>query len=250
MDNLLIEARSVSASYDSGLVLREISFGIMPGERVALVGANGAGKTSLLLTMVGILPLTSGILRIGGIELGAGSSARNPQNKRKLKELREQVSLVFQDPEDQLFMPSIYEDLAFGPRNMGLDEDAVRRRVDEILNRLGIGFLRDRSPLRLSGGEKRLTAIATALTMNPEILLFDEPTAFLDPKARRNLMHLLQSLPHTQLIATHDLDFAAALCPRTILLLEGAVFAQGPSAELLRNRDLMDQCNLEAICTP
>jgi cobalt/nickel transport system ATP-binding protein len=247
MDNPLIEARAVSAAYDSGLVLREISFGIMPGERVALVGANGAGKTSLLLTMVGILPLASGILRIGGIELGAGLSARNPQNKRKLKELREQVSLVFQDPEDQLFMPSIYEDLAFGPRNMGLDEDTVRRRVDEILDRLGIGLLRNRSPLRLSGGEKRLAAIAAALTMKPEILLFDEPTAFLDPKARRNLMRLLQSLPHTQLIATHDLDFAAALCPRTILLLEGAVFAQGPSAELLRNRDLMDRCSLEAM---
>ncbi|MDR2739621.1 MAG: energy-coupling factor ABC transporter ATP-binding protein [Treponema sp.] len=247
MDNPLIEARSVSAAYDSGMVLREISFRIMPGERVALVGANGAGKTSLLLTMVGILPLTSGTLCIGGIEFGAGLSARDPQNKRKLKELREQVSLVFQDPEDQLFMPSIYEDLAFGPRNMGLDEDAVRRRVDEILDRLGIGFLRNRSPLRLSGGEKRLAAIAAVLTMNPEILLFDEPTAFLDPKSRRNLMHLLQSLPHTQLIATHDLDFAAALCPRTILLLEGAVFAQRPSAELLRNQELMDQCNLEAL---
>jgi cobalt/nickel transport system ATP-binding protein len=256
MDNPLIEARSVSAAYDSGMVLRDISFEIMPGERVALVGANGAGKTSLLLAMVGILPLAAGILRIGGIELDAGLSGRDPKdpwgpkdphNKRKLKELRKLVSLVFQDPEDQLFMPSIYEDLAFGPRNMGLDEDAVRLRVDGILDRLGIGFLRDRSPLRLSGGEKRLAAIAAALTMDPEILLFDEPTAFLDPKARRNLIRLLQSLPHTKLIATHDLDFAAALCPRTILLLDGAVFAQGPSAELLRNRDLMDQCSLEAM---
>ncbi|WP_010254495.1 energy-coupling factor ABC transporter ATP-binding protein [Treponema primitia] len=244
MDNPVIEARSVSAAYGSTttLALREISFDIPPGERIALVGANGAGKTSLLLAMVGILPLVSGVLRISGIELDKGS-----QDKRKLKELREQVSLVFQDPDDQLFMPSIYEDLAFGPRNMGLDEDAVHNRVDAVLDRLGIGFLKDRSPLRLSGGEKRMAAIAASLTMNPQVMLFDEPTAFLDPKARRNLMGVLQSLPHTQLIATHDLDFAAVLCPQVILLREGAVFAQGPTTELLRNGDLMDQCGLEAI---
>ena len=247
MDTPFIEAQSVSAAYDSGPALRNVSFGIMRGERVALVGANGAGKTSLLLAMVGILPLVSGMLRIGGIELGAGPSARDLRHKRKLKELRGLVSLVFQDPDDQLFMPSIYEDLAFGPRNMGLDEDAVRRRIDEVLGRLGIGFLRDRSPLRLSGGEKRLAAIAATLTMNPEIVLFDEPTAFLDPKARRSLMRLLQYLPHTQLIATHELNFAATLCSRTILLREGAVFAQGPSAELLQNQGLMEACGLEAM---
>ncbi|AEF86585.1 cobalt import ATP-binding protein CbiO 2 [Treponema primitia ZAS-2] len=244
----VIEACSLSAAYDgqaangSGMVLREIAFAIQAGERVALVGANGAGKTSLLLTMVGILPIASGSLEMGGVELGAG-----PQDKRKLQELRSRVSLVFQDPEDQLFMPSIYEDLAFGPRNMGLSETEVRDRVDEVLDRLGISFLRDRSPLRLSGGEKRLAAIAASLTMNPSILLFDEPTAFLDPKARRKLMGILQSLPHTQLIATHDLDFAASLCPRVILLQEGAVFAQGPAEELLRNGALMDQCGLEAV---
>jgi cobalt/nickel transport system ATP-binding protein len=144
-------------------------------------------------------------------------------------------------------MPSIYEDLAFGPRNMGMDEGEVRSLVDEVLDRLGIGFLRDRSPLRLSGGEKRLAAIAASLTMNPRVMLFDEPTAFLDPRARRNLMGALRSLPQAELIATHDLIFAAALCPRVILLREGAVFAQGPTAELLRNGDLMDQCGLEAI---
>ncbi|GHV73016.1 putative ABC transporter ATP-binding protein [Spirochaetia bacterium] len=240
----LIEARSVSAVYGGGggPVLREINFSIPPGERVALVGANGAGKTSLLLSMVGILPITSGQLRIGAIEITAGT-----QDKRKLKTLREQVSLVFQDPDDQLFMPSIYEDLAFGPRNMGLSEDTVHHRVDEVLHRLGIGFLKDRSPLRLSGGEKRMAAIAASLTMNPQVMLFDEPTAFLDPKAQRNLMGVLQSLPHTQLIATHDLAFAAVLCPQVILLQKGAVFAQGPAAELLRNGELMDQCGLEAI---
>jgi cobalt/nickel transport system ATP-binding protein len=206
------------------------------------VGANGAGKTSLLLTMVGILPLASGSLVIGGVEFGAGV-----QDKRKLKDLRSRVSLVFQDPEDQLFMPSIYEDLAFGPRNMGLAETEVRRRVDEVLARLGISFLRDRSPLRMSGGEKRLAAIAAVLTMNPDILLFDEPTAFLDPRARRNLIGVLRSLPHTELIATHDLSFAAALCPQVILLRNGAVFAQGPTEELLRNTEMMDQCCLEVL---
>ncbi|GHV75785.1 putative ABC transporter ATP-binding protein [Spirochaetia bacterium] len=243
MDNAIIEARSISAAYGSttGPALQNITFSIPPGERIALVGANGAGKTSLMLAMVGILPLVSGSLRIGGIELGAGT-----QDKRTLKDLRGQVSLVFQDPDDQLFMPSIYEDLAFGPRNMGLDEEAVHHRVDEVLRRLGIDFLKDRSPLRLSGGEKRMAAIAASLTMNPQVMLFDEPTAFLDPKARRNLMGVLQALPLTQLIATHDLDFAAALCPRVILLRQGAVFAEG-SAELLRNGDLMDQCGLEAL---
>jgi cobalt/nickel transport system ATP-binding protein len=247
-DDPAIEARSLSAAYNgqaaggSGMVLREIAFAIQAGERVALVGANGAGKTSLLLAMVGILPIASGSLGMGGVELGAG-----PQDKRKLQELRSRVSLVFQDPDDQLFMPSIYEDLAFGPRNMGLSEAEAQSRVDEVLGRLGIGFLRDRSPLRLSGGEKRLAAIAASLTMNPAILLFDEPTAFLDPKARRKLMGILQSLPHTQLIATHDLDFAAAICPRVILLQEGAVFAQGPAEKLLRDGELMDQCGLEAI---
>jgi cobalt/nickel transport system ATP-binding protein len=245
----LVKACFISAAYGgsvsatgSGMALREVSFDIPPGERVALIGANGAGKTSLLLAMVGILPLTSGSLRIGDLEIGAGT-----QDKRKLKTLREQVSLVFQDPDDQLFMPSIYEDLAFGPRNMGFSEDAVHHRVDEVLHRLGIGFLKDRSPLRLSGGEKRMAAIAASLTMNPQGLLFDEPTAFLDPKAQRNLMGVLQSLPHTQLIATHDLAFAAVLCPQVILLREGSVFAQGPAEELLRNGDLMDQCGLEAI---
>jgi cobalt/nickel transport system ATP-binding protein len=206
------------------------------------VGANGAGKTSLLLALVGILPLTSGSIRVGTVELGPDTG-----DKKKLRELRSLVSLVFQDPEDQLFMPSIYEDLAFGPRNMGLDEGEIHSLVDEVLDRLGIGFLRDRSPLRLSGGEKRLAAIAATLTMNPRVMLFDEPTAFLDPRARRNLMGALRSLPQAELIATHDLSFAAALCPQVILLREGAVFAQGPAEELLRNSEVMDQCGLEVL---
>jgi cobalt/nickel transport system ATP-binding protein len=160
------------------------------------------------------------------------------------EELRRKVGLVFQNPDDQLFMPRVWDDLAFGPRNMGLDETEVTRRVDAALDVLGIAGLRSRSPLRLSGGEKRLAALAAVLTMEPQVMLLDEPTAFLDPRSRRVLASVLQGLPHTKLIATHDIPFVAELCPRAIILKDGMLRAQGPAADLLGDTALMEECGL------
>jgi cobalt/nickel transport system ATP-binding protein len=196
--------------------------------------------------MVGIIPITKGSITVDTVE--ALPEAETPGGRRKAaairEELRRRVGLVFQNPDDQLFMPLIYDDLAFGPRNMGLDETEVRRRVDAALRALGITGLRSRSPLRLSGGEKRLAAIAAVLTMGPSVMLLDEPTAFLDPRSRRTLMTVIRGLPHTRLIATHDISFAVELCPRVILLKDGAIRAQGPAAELLNDVELMEECGL------
>jgi cobalt/nickel transport system ATP-binding protein len=244
----MISLKEVSAGYTAGTaVLRGVSFEVTAGERTALVGANGAGKTSLLLTLVGVLPLAAGEFTLDGITLRAGEGRAGPRESRnsQTRELRRRAALVFQNPDDQLFMPRVYDDLAFGPRNLGLGEEEVRRRVEAALDRLGIAFLRDKSPLKLSGGEKRMAAIASVLTMEPSVLLFDEPTAFLDPKARRVLTRALEALlsdrrSATALIATHDLAFAAELCDRVIFLREGRVFAQGPAAELLGDARLLD----------
>jgi cobalt/nickel transport system ATP-binding protein len=203
------------------------------------VGANGAGKTSLLLVLAGVLPLLSGEFTLDGITITAESKKK--VRGSPIEELHRRAALVFQNPEDQLFMPSIYEDLAFGPRNMGIHEDEVRRRVEEVLEKLGISHLKDRSPLKLSGGEKRIAAIASVLTMNPAVMLFDEPTVFLDPKARRALSRVMVSLPHTKLVATHDLSFAEEVCDRVLLLREGRLLGQGKAADVLKKNELLDK---------
>jgi cobalt/nickel transport system ATP-binding protein len=200
--------------------------------------------------MAGLLPLTTGSIAIEGIELlpeskHSGMSRSSTVATTELLRLR--TGLVFQNPEDQLFMSSIYDDLAFGPRNMGLDEAEVARRVEAALQILGIPHLRSRSPLKLSGGEKRLAAIATVLTMEPKVMLFDEPTAFLDPRSRRALLKTLADLPHTKLIATHDLSFARELCGRALVLKDGALLAEGRTEELLRDSPLMEACGLAAF---
>ncbi len=234
----MIEIKNISVTYPDGTsAISDISLAIGDGESAALIGANGAGKTTLLLSIVGVLPAERGLISVDGIELG----------KKSLSEVRRRVGMVFQDPDDQLFMPLIYDDVAFGPRNLGLSEEAVEKRVDAALSSLGIAHLRDRSSLRLSGGEKRIAAIATVLAMEPTMMIFDEPTAFLDPKARRNLINLLRRLPHGKLIATHDLSFAEEVCPRAILLKNGRIFADGRTGELIRDDRLMDECGVEAL---
>ncbi|MDR1374257.1 MAG: energy-coupling factor ABC transporter ATP-binding protein [Treponema sp.] len=213
--------------------MRNLSLDLKAGECAALIGANGAGKTSLLLALAGILPLQSGSITLGASELDSGV--------RPGTGLRRRIGLVFQNPEDQLFTASIWEDLLFGPRNMGLGEAEAARRAEAVLAKLGIGFLRDRSPLKLSGGEKRLAAMAAVLTMEPELLLFDEPTAFLDPRARRDLAALITDLPQAKIVATHDTVFAEELCSWIFLLKNGELAAQGETRSLLADRELMEK---------
>lgn len=208
----------VSASYEpyaDTCVLNDISFHIVKGESAALIGANGAGKTSLFLALAGILPLIHGSIFIDGIAL----------SKHTVKIVQRKIGFVFQNPDDQLFMSRVYDDVLFGLLNMGIAEGTAQSRAWETLAKLGIEHLAERSPLRLSGGEKRLCALAAVLAMDPEILFFDEPTAFLDPKAQRTVTAIIRALPHTKLIATHDLAFAQTLCTRALILRSGSLAA-------------------------
>ncbi|MDR2649758.1 MAG: energy-coupling factor ABC transporter ATP-binding protein [Clostridiales bacterium] len=206
-------------------------------ESVALAGENGAGKTTLMLAITGVLPIAEGSVQVDGITL----------EKKNLNDIRARTGLVFQNPDDQLFTASVYDDIAFGPRNYGLPEKQVAERVNQTLEELGITRLLGRSALKLSGGEKRLAAIAAVLSMNPSVLLFDEPTAFLDLKARRNLIRLLNKMPQTKLIASHDLLFLEEVCGRAVLMKNGTVFTEGAPADLFHDKKLMEDCGLEAI---
>jgi cobalt/nickel transport system ATP-binding protein len=234
----MIETNDLSVIYPDGTkAVDGVSFSVKDGQSVALIGANGAGKTSLLLALVGVLPASAGCITVDGI----------PLSKSTVNEIRRRVGMVFQNPDDQLFMPLIYDDIAFGPRNFGLEEEAVENRVDFALTQLGIAHLKNRSSLKLSGGEKRTAAIATVLAMEPTAMLFDEPTAFLDPRARRNLIGVLNRLSHGKLIATHDLAFAEEVCSRVILIKAGRIFADGDPKKLLYDQTLMEDCGVEAI---
>jgi cobalt/nickel transport system ATP-binding protein len=226
----------VSAAYAplSDRVLEDVSFSIHKGETVALIGANGAGKTSLFLAIAGILPLARGSISIDGIEL----------SKANLKAVRRKLGFVFQNPDDQLFTARIYDDILFGLLNMGLPLEDAAIRINETLKRLGIEHLADRSPFRLSGGEKRLCAMAAVLAMEPELLLFDEPTAFLDPRSQRNVSAVINSLPHTKIIATHDLAFAKALCSRALILCSGSLAADGTPETLFTGMEKMAEWGL------
>lgn len=221
---------------DKTTAIMDLSLHISAGEHVALVGANGAGKTSLLLALAGVLP-AKGRIVMNDILL----------ERKNLTKIRNSVGMVFQNPDDQLFMPVIEEDIAFGLRHLGLPEQEVQRRIEDTLEQLQIAHLRKRTTLKLSGGEKRMAALATVLVMKPPVLLLDEPTAFLDPKARRRFIETLQVLSETMLVATHDLTFAAEVCPRSVLLKNGDIFADGPSKDLLYDVALMDACGVEAI---
>lgn len=233
---MMLKLRDVTVIYpDKTKAVDNLSFTLNDGESVALIGANGAGKTSLLLAIVGILEHASGTIEINGIEL----------SKRTVNEVRKQIGLVFQNPDDQLFMPLIFDDIAFGCRNFGLPEELVTARVDLTLDQLNISHLRNRSSLKLSGGEKRMAAIASVLAMSPAVLAFDEPTAFLDHKARRALIRTLKQLPHAKIIATHDMAFAAEICNRVVALKDGRVAAEG-AISLLHDKTIMESCGLEA----
>jgi len=236
MSHHLLEVKNLHFTYPDGhQALKGIDFTIRHGESVGLVGANGAGKSTLLLQLVGVLFPSQGEVRVG----------ETPVVKNTLSLIRQTLGLVFQDPDDQLFMTTVFDDVAFGPRNYKLPEDEVTRRVQLALETVGILHLQDRPPYKLSGGEKRAAAIATVLAMRPDILVMDEPSTALDPRARRRLINLLATFAHTKVIASHDLDMVLDLCSRTIVLSGGRVMADGPTLEIFRDEALMERCGLE-----
>lgn len=236
MSHHSIECSGVHFRYPDGTpALNGVSFSVSHGESVALVGANGAGKSTLLMHLMGFLVPTEGEVRIGEI----------PVTKGTVRDIRRSIGMVFQDPDDQLFMPSVAEDVAFGPLNLGLPDAEVAARVDDALARVGASHLKDRPPYRLSGGEKRAVSIATVLAMCPSALVMDEPSSNLDPRARRRLIELLTTFDHTKIIATHDLDLALELCERTIVMSGGAVTADGPTRDVFADEGLMARSGLE-----
>lgn len=226
----VVEIEHLSFTYQDGKqALFDISLEVMPGEKIALIGANGAGKSTLLLHVNGILQGTNRVL-VNGIEV----------EKNNLGIIRGMVGIVFQNPDDQLFCTSVYEDVAYGPIYQGLDRTLVRSRVNEALDAVGMIDYTDRNPYHLSMGEKKRIAIATVLSMKPEILVLDEPSAGLDPRSRRELIELLIGLPQTMIVATHDLGLVAQLTSRTIVLNQGRIAADGPSSAILENCDLLE----------
>jgi len=232
----LVEAVGLTHVYEDGTrALNDVSFRITHGESVAIIGANGAGKSTLLMHLNGHLKPTRGEVRIG----------ETPITPKTLPAIRRTVGLVFQDPDDQLFMPTVFDDVAFGPRNLGLPEPDVERRVREALQCVGVWGVRARPPYRLSGGEKKRVAIAGVLAMSPDVLVMDEPTSGLDPRARRQLIGLLREFSHTRIFTSHDLDMVLELCPRTIVLCEGAVMADAATQAIFGDDALLERCQLE-----
>ena len=215
-----------------------VSFCITHGEKVTLVGANGAGKSTLLLHTNGLLIPSQGEVVMGGIKL----------TRRTLPLVRQSVGLVFQDSDNQLFMPTVEEDVAFGPSNMRLEPEEIRRRVTEALDAVGALHLRGASPFRLSGGQKKRVAIATVLAMEPSVLVMDEPTSNLDPRARRQIIDLRRRFSHTSLIATHDMVMVLDLCDRTIVMKEGRIVADGSTRHVFGDLALLEECGLEQPC--
>ncbi|WP_028929941.1 energy-coupling factor ABC transporter ATP-binding protein [Pseudonocardia asaccharolytica] len=233
---LSLAVSGLAFTYPDGTqALHGIDLSIAAGERVALLGPNGAGKTTLVLHLNGILTPGHGSVAVGGL----------PVTKANLHEIRRRVGIVFQDPDDQLFMPTVRADVAFGPANFGVRGDALDERVHAALDAVGMAEHADRSPLHLSGGQRRRVALATVLACDPEILVLDEPSSNLDPVARRELAEVLLGLDRTILMVTHDLPYALQLCPRSIVIDDGVVVADGPTRELLADPDLLRRHRLE-----
>lgn len=231
-----LEVRGLSFRYPDGYpALDGAAFHIHPGERVALLGPNGAGKTTLVLHLNGILRPQAGTVRVAGLEV----------DDEHLMEVRRRVGLVFQDHDDQLFMPTVRQDVAFGPANFGLRGAELEDRVVDALDAVGMRDVADRAPHHLSLGQRRRVAVATVLAMRPEILVLDEPSSNLDPASRRELVGILQSLDITMLMVTHDLPYALELCSRALVMSHGRIVADGPTADILSDRDLMKANRLE-----
>ncbi|MDD3037561.1 energy-coupling factor ABC transporter ATP-binding protein [Bacteroides sp.] len=236
MSHHYIKFNNVHYTYSNGYeALKGVSFRITHGEKVALVGANGAGKSTLVLHTNGLLLPKEGSVNVGDI----------PIDKKTLPIVRQSVGLVFQNPDDQLFMPTVEEDVAFGPINMKLPPQEVERRVKLALDAVGASALRKRVSYQLSGGQKKSVAIATVLSMEPNILVMDEPSSNLDPKARRQIINLIRSFRHTCLVATHDLEMVWELCERTMVMNDGKVVADGNTKDIFSDIALLERCGLE-----
>ena len=236
MSTPTLQVSGLAYAYPDGhQALFGVDLHIHPGERVALLGPNGAGKTTLVLHLNGILSGGAGTVDVAGLRV----------EKRNLAEVRRRVGLVFQDPDDQLFLGTVRQDVAFGPANLGLRGEELDRRVRHALEQVGMAEYADRPPHHLSFGQRRRVAVATVLAMEPEILVMDEPSSNLDPASRRELAEIVQSLDVTVLMVTHDLPYALELCPRSVILSEGAVVADGPTREILSDRELMAAHRLE-----
>jgi cobalt/nickel transport system ATP-binding protein len=231
-----VRVRGLCHTYPGGgPALDGVDLEVAPGERVAVLGPNGAGKTTLVLHLNGVLTPTQGAVEIGGLAVV----------KQNLREVRRRVGIVFQDPDDQLFMPTVRDDVAFGPSNLGWSSEEVERRVAAALDAVGMAHAADRPPHHLSFGERRRVAVATVLSMDPEVLVLDEPTSNLDPASRRELAEVIRSLSVTVVLVTHDLPYALELCPRSVLLDRGVVVADARTGDLLADRALMAAHRLE-----
>jgi cobalt/nickel transport system ATP-binding protein len=231
-----VEIRGVEFAYPDGKrALEGVDLEIEAGERVAILGPNGGGKTTLALHLNGILEPHAGSISIGGL----------PVVEQNFLEIRRTVGLVFQDPNDQLFMPRVREDVAFGPANLGISGEELEKRVDAALDVVAGTEFADRPPHHLSGGEKRRAALATVLAMAPDVLVLDEPSSGLDPAGRRDLIATLASLPMTQVIITHDLPLALELCSRSVIMNQGRVVADDATSKLLSDDDLLAANKLE-----
>ena len=232
----MIEIENVSYSYEPGRpVIRDLSLTVADGETVGLIGANGAGKSTLMKLLLGLLPCTSGRILVDGTEV----------KKETLYAIRGKLGFVLQNSDNQMFMPTVYEDMMFGPLNYGVSRAEAEKRVDAVLAQLGIEELKHRHNHKISGGEKRMAAIATVLAMDPEVILMDEPTSALDPCNRRIVINTIRSLKCTKIITSHDLDMILDTCSRVVLLSDGRIAADGSAQELLRDRELLESNRME-----
>lgn len=234
-------AKGVSFSYGhqrkekEHFALRDINFEVQEGESIGIIGSNGAGKSTLLKLLIGIEEHYTGLLQVGGIAV----------EKQNLAKIREKTGYVFQSSDNQLFMTTVYDDVAFAPENYGMSQEEVKKRTKEALEKVHMEELAKEKIYRLSGGQKKLAAIAAVLSMQPDMLIMDEPSAALDPKNRRNLIHVINELKITKIIASHDLDFIYDTCERTILLCEGNIAEEGKTREILHNEELLEKNGLE-----
>lgn len=231
----MIEFKNVSFSYEKKTpVLKNLSFTINDGEAVGLIGANGAGKSTIMKILLGLIPCDGEVL-VDGI----------PVKKENLPKVRRKLGFVLQDSDNQMFMPTVYEDMVFAPRNYGLSKEEAEAKVDKVLSELGLTELKHRYNHKISGGEKRMAAIATILAMEPEAILMDEPSTALDPMNRRTVINTISRLTMTKLIASHDLDMILDTCDRVILISNGELVADGRADEILRNKELLEANRME-----